>query len=488
MSALPKNDAAPGGAGAGVNGRNRLSDGSALESARDLLKRGFAVVPVGFKTKRATVAGWPDLRLKPDDLPKHFGQGPMNVGVLLGEPSGWIVDVDLDHPRAVELADSFLPHTDATWGRASKPESHRLYRLTSPALSGAFRTKDRTVILELRSTKLMTVAPGSTHLTGERIEWCRDGEPAAIGPKELLKYLYALRDAVVAASDESCTHPTPDTSRPCDPVDPVDPVRSTGKGSKQGLLGLGGGAAAVRAKDPVDPVRAGSGTGRTGSQGLVVVVDSLELDPVDPVRLTGESMTIDQVIDRCRVIERGQHDTQNHNLARGLKLNAGVPDLQQARTAFDRWWQASSPHCDLDDADAAWSKFARAWMTASIPLGAKGITAQVLSVADRLPMRPEGATFGPKVRLLVNALAEISRCVGGEPFLLTTRQVADAFKVSVHTAWEWVSELERCRIIRVVDRGKSGEPGKGGKGRRVVFIPAGADSGPTCTGGRNAVP
>ena len=44
------------------------------------------------------------MRLKAETIDDHFNGTLQNVGVLLGEPSDWLIDVDLDHPRAVELA------------------------------------------------------------------------------------------------------------------------------------------------------------------------------------------------------------------------------------------------------------------------------------------------------------------------------------------------------------------------------------------------
>src|SRR5207248_240902 len=37
-----------------------------------------------------------------------------------------------------------------------------------------------TMLVELRSTGVQTVLPGSTHTSGERIEWVRDGEPGVV--------------------------------------------------------------------------------------------------------------------------------------------------------------------------------------------------------------------------------------------------------------------------------------------------------------------
>jgi hypothetical protein len=53
-----------------------------------------------------------------------------NRGVLLGEASDRLVDIDIDHGMALKLAGYFLPETELSWGRKSNPNSHWLYRTT----------------------------------------------------------------------------------------------------------------------------------------------------------------------------------------------------------------------------------------------------------------------------------------------------------------------------------------------------------------------
>jgi hypothetical protein len=129
------------------------------------------------------------------DVPRHF-RGACNVGVLLGEPSKWLIDVDLDHPLAVELADNFLPATGAEFGRDGKPRSHRLYVVTAPVETLKRQTNDLRMIVELRSSGCQTVFPGSVHPGGERIEWSAQGEAATIPPSLLLASVNALADEV----------------------------------------------------------------------------------------------------------------------------------------------------------------------------------------------------------------------------------------------------------------------------------------------------
>ncbi|MFV0441969.1 MAG: bifunctional DNA primase/polymerase, partial [Planctomycetaceae bacterium] len=97
-----------------------------LDAACEYVRRGWCVLPIPFKKKKTLQTGWRKLRLTEEELPQYFDQ-PANVGIALGEPSNWLVDVDLDCPEAIELADQFLPPTSAMTGRAGKPCSHRWY-------------------------------------------------------------------------------------------------------------------------------------------------------------------------------------------------------------------------------------------------------------------------------------------------------------------------------------------------------------------------
>ncbi|HEX8911604.1 MAG TPA: bifunctional DNA primase/polymerase [Humisphaera sp.] len=173
---------------------------SAVEAALHYARAGLTPIPVphrgknpGRRSAGGYGTGWQDARVGPGDVPRHFPPGkPRNVGVLLGAPSAGLVDVDLDCPEAVRLADALLPPTGAVFGRPSKPRSHRLYAADPvPAATEQFQFTKGEMLVELRSSGGQTVFPGSTHESGEAIAWDagRDGVPApADGP--------ALRDAV----------------------------------------------------------------------------------------------------------------------------------------------------------------------------------------------------------------------------------------------------------------------------------------------------
>jgi len=127
--------------------------------------------------------GWPTLELKDSDLPAHFSDGG-NVGLILGTPSSDLVDIDLDAPEGLAVADCFLPQTASVFGRASKLRSHRLYYCDPPS-PRKLSAPDGVCLVELRSTGQQTVVPPSTHPSGEVIAWASDGEPAVVDKSTL---------------------------------------------------------------------------------------------------------------------------------------------------------------------------------------------------------------------------------------------------------------------------------------------------------------
>jgi len=96
---------------------------SALRAAESYVRRGFAVVPVPHGKKGPKLEGWEGLRLTSAELPDYFNGKPQNIGLILGEPSSGLVDVDLDAEEATKVAGRFLPPT-VTSGRESSPHSH----------------------------------------------------------------------------------------------------------------------------------------------------------------------------------------------------------------------------------------------------------------------------------------------------------------------------------------------------------------------------
>jgi hypothetical protein len=189
--------------------RSRSSE--VLEAARDYVGRGWRPVPLPLTVKSkgkdpdagkgCYLPNWPTLRITGAQTPLYFS-GPVNVGVVLGNG---LVDIDLDCPEAIALADKYLLPTNSVFGRVSKPRSHRLYQCDTVAPTRTFRdpiTGD--MIVELRGDMkdgrpgMQTVMPGAIHVkSGEWIEWEDDGERACVAYADLHRRVVQLAVGVV---------------------------------------------------------------------------------------------------------------------------------------------------------------------------------------------------------------------------------------------------------------------------------------------------
>ncbi|GAA4443307.1 bifunctional DNA primase/polymerase [Novipirellula rosea] len=158
-------------------------------------QRGWFSVPLRPRSKSPVRNDWPNIRIEADDVKTHFSTKD-NVGLILGEPSGWIVDVDLDCPEAIEIADQYLPPTPAITGRASAARSHRWYIAIGATTAKHTDPNDGSMIVELRSTGTQTVVGPSIHPNGETYDTL-DTDPAAVPAPMLAACVNALADAVI---------------------------------------------------------------------------------------------------------------------------------------------------------------------------------------------------------------------------------------------------------------------------------------------------
>lgn len=160
------------------------------------MKRGFQAVPITDNAKRPYGSAWTHLRWESEEqvkasFDKWREEGAGGVGLLLGEPSGGLVDVDLDHPKTMRMQDYFLPPSPMRTGRAGRPRSHRWFKVTGD-MPGTRRYKmpDGGVSVELRATGAQTVIPPSVHPSGESYrwegaEWGGEAGPAVVDGRKL---------------------------------------------------------------------------------------------------------------------------------------------------------------------------------------------------------------------------------------------------------------------------------------------------------------
>jgi RecA-family ATPase len=180
------------------------AESNALMWARFYKSKGWQPIPVPLGAKRPTATNWPQLIIDDADLPAHFS-ADTNIGILLGQASGDLVDIDLDCAEALALAPYFLPFTACRFGRKSTPLSHWLYR-APPSPLNTQRWLDTQAkadsILEFRTNGAQTIFPGSVHLSGETIDFefaDKVPDPATVAPGDLARACNMLAAASLIA-------------------------------------------------------------------------------------------------------------------------------------------------------------------------------------------------------------------------------------------------------------------------------------------------
>lgn len=159
------------------------------KAALSWLELGIQPVPLHPRSKKPKGEGgkkgaknWQAMRVTKETIDNFFSRGD-NLGGLWGEPSGWIVDVDLDCAEAIAAADTLLPET-FMYGRRSRPASHYLYRCEGLATFKRLNANHE-MILEARSTGSQSVLPPSIHPDGDRYEINHDVPFKTLSRREL---------------------------------------------------------------------------------------------------------------------------------------------------------------------------------------------------------------------------------------------------------------------------------------------------------------
>jgi bifunctional DNA primase/polymerase-like protein len=131
------------------------------DEAKRLIGRGFSVIPLKPGKKIPIHDDWTNLRIGLPDVERYFRPGLPNIAILPGGPSNGLVDIDLDAPEALVLADDFLPDTDMVHGLPGKPRSHRWYRIEGdlPPTKRFIDPVSKTMLVEFRSTGTQTAVP-----------------------------------------------------------------------------------------------------------------------------------------------------------------------------------------------------------------------------------------------------------------------------------------------------------------------------------------
>jgi len=169
-----------------------------MEAAKRLLEKGWHCIPL--RGKQPIGEGWQSRIIGEAEIDTAFPSG-CNLGLLLGEPSGWIVDIDCDTPEAVVTAKYLMPPTGLSFGRDGVGRAHLLYvcpEMKTSKYKDPDRVKD-SMIIEIRSTGGQTMIPPSTHPNGEKVRWIDKGEPAQLAVSTLLRGVQQTASAALLA-------------------------------------------------------------------------------------------------------------------------------------------------------------------------------------------------------------------------------------------------------------------------------------------------
>jgi hypothetical protein len=147
--------------------------------AEDYNRRGWGLALIPANDKAPRERNWGKRDPSVAEAERHLSRGG-NLGLILGGRSGEIVDIDLDCSEALALAPLYLPPTGAIFGRASKPQAHRLYvalGATYESFGDPIRERKNTLV-ELRAAGReggahQTLIPPSV-ADDERREWHGD--------------------------------------------------------------------------------------------------------------------------------------------------------------------------------------------------------------------------------------------------------------------------------------------------------------------------
>jgi len=176
-----------------------------VEAAIHCFEQGWSPVPIVKGKKRPAVEDWPNTRYKTkNEIEAAFEDS--NLGVILGDASNGLIDIDLDSDEAISLADGFLPVTRMIHGRKTSPRSHYWYRIEGWSVSTeAFKDPllvktdpGRATLVEIRGTGGQTLLPPSVHPSGEKYTWFNGWHaPAVVSYKEINKQVRWLAAAAL---------------------------------------------------------------------------------------------------------------------------------------------------------------------------------------------------------------------------------------------------------------------------------------------------
>jgi hypothetical protein len=177
----------------------------AKQEAKRLLTHKIHCVPIAPREKRPNASAgsdWPSWRLDKHSIDSAFNDND-GVGIILGDASPCIVDIDLDCEDAIEMAVDYLPAT-FTSGRTGAPGRHWWYRLETPLNGKPKKNYNDTEndgpkgLFEFRASDgLQTVVGPSVHPSGGVYDCVEPDQFAVLTQEELIEACEELHSAIL---------------------------------------------------------------------------------------------------------------------------------------------------------------------------------------------------------------------------------------------------------------------------------------------------
>lgn len=185
----------------------------------------------------------------------------------------------------------------------------------------------------------------------------------------------------------------------------------------------------------------------------------------------GRSMTVAEVVDQCRLDAPGMADAMTHQLARGLKFNAGNLPACDAKRCFEQWFTANCGMMSDPDFDIALDKFVRAFATCVVPLGGNLLDEAVsLALTEPDDCRWSSVIRSERSRLVLKTIRALSRLCAGQPAPVSSYSLAALVGAPQQAVSETLGLLERKGLIHCAERGVPGKPGNAAS--TYVYVPS----------------
>lgn len=169
--------------------------------------------------------------------------------------------------------------------------------------------------------------------------------------------------------------------------------------------------------------------------------------------------TEDDLIAQTQPARPGKRNDCIMLLARGVKFNLGIADMQIAKGIVKKWHARALPMISTKDFDTTWSDFVHAYQGARHALG-KPFIALAMEKVNRGELPAVAGEYdNPTVKKLVGICAALA-VEGNGYFFVSSHTLANCLNIKPMQAWRFLRMLEADGVLQCLDAGTAGEHGR----------------------------